>query len=212
MELIKRNLAASSSEIDPKTTAVLAVHWQEEVVGNQGTFGPMFASRVRELGMIERMRSLLDATRNAGCAIIYVNVAYSPGYRELVPTNALFRTVFERGGFLRGSAGTKVVEELAPQQSDFVLEHSRISAFYGTDLETILRSMNIETVVVTGVATNVAVDHTVRDAAQAGYKVVLLEDCCCSSNDEFHNAALMTLKLLCNRTTTAHDFISLLSP
>jgi biuret amidohydrolase len=212
MDLIKRNLKKDSGSLDPARTAIIGVHWQNELAEDEGTFGPMFAQRIRQLGMIPRMRTLLDESREAGCTIVFVNVAYSPGYRELVPTNALFRTVFDRGGFLRGTNGTKVVDSLAPQPSDFVLEHSRVSCFYGTELDTILRSMDIDTVVVTGVATNVAVDHTVRDAAQAGYKVILLEDCCCSSNEEFHNAALMTLRLLCTSTMDAEAFLAKLHP
>lgn len=190
-----------------KRTAVLAVHWQVDAVKPEGILGPVFGEMVAETGVIDRTVNVLAAARAAGMAVIYVNVCYWPGHVDLIRNNALYNAVAEKGGFVRGSKGAAIIPEMMPLPGDYVIEHSRTSCFYGTDLVNLLKSRDIETVVVTGIATNVAVDHTVRDAAQLGYNVILLEDCCCSSTPAHHDAALMTLRVLATEVTQAIPFI-----
>lgn len=211
MDLILQNRQSALATIDPRHTAVLAVHWQNDVIEPTGAFGPIFGRRVAEQGLVARARRVFAAARQAGATIIYVNVAYTPGHLGVVANNALFRTSIERNAFVRGTRGAQVVQELAPEPGDLVVEHGRISAFYGNDLDTILAGRAVRTVVVTGMATNVAVDHTVRDAVQKGFNTLLLEDCCCSSDDAFHQAALLTLRALASEVLSSGDFIAALT-
>jgi nicotinamidase-related amidase len=136
---------------------------------------------------------------------------YFPGYAGHVVNNALFNSVVEKKGFIRGTPGVAVIPELAPKPGDVTVEHSRISSFYGSDLLHALVGRGIETVAVTGVATNVAIDHTIRDAVQLGFRTVLLEDCCCSSDPAHHEAALMTLRVLSTAVLEADEFAGLLT-
>lgn len=211
MEQILRNRISDLGNIDPTRVAVLAVHFQNDVLDPNGAFGPIFGNRAAGLGLVPRVASVLEAARTCGMTIVYVNVAYNPGHPEVLRNNALFRTAVERNAFVRGTRGSQVIDALKPGARDFVIEHGRISAFYGNDLEIILKSQRIETLIVTGVATNVAVDHTVRDAVQRGYDTVLLEDCCCSSDDAFHDASLLTLRALATHVLKANAFIAALS-
>ncbi len=195
------------ARIDRKRTAVLAVHWQVDAVKPEGILGPTFAAMVADTGVIARTVSVVAAARAAGMPIIHVRVCYWPGHADLVRNNALFNAVAEKNGFVRGTRGAQFIEELQPAERDFVVEHSRISSFHGSDLVSVLAARNIETIVVTGIATNVAVDHTVRDAVQLGYNVILLEDCCCSSSKAHHEAALLTLRVLATEVAGAQRFI-----
>ena len=68
----------------------------------------------------------------------------------------------------------------------------------------------ISTLIVTGIATNVAVDHTIRDAVQIGYNVILPEDCCCSSSPAHHEAALLTLRVLATEVTDTETLLSVI--
>ena len=82
-----------------------------------------------------------------------------------------------------------------------------MSVFHGSDLQSILIGHGIDTVAVTGVATNVAVDHSVRDAAQLGYRTLLIEDCCCSSDPSYHEASLKSLRVIATNILTSETFV-----
>jgi nicotinamidase-related amidase len=110
--------------------------------------------------------------------------------------------------FVRGSYGAEVIDALKPQPLDFQIDHPRISAFFGNGLDLLLRARQIQTVVVAGTATNVAIDSSVRDALQLGYETILLEDCCCSSDPSFHEAAMKTLRILATWVATTEDFLA----
>ncbi len=188
-------------------TAILAIHWQVDVVEPQGAMG-IFHEAVKRLGIVEKTAAVIVAGRKLGMPIVYINVAYQPGYPELVRNNGLFNTVPTMGCLVRGTPGAQVISRLAPQPSDYVLEHTRISSFFGTDLDTILRSLQMRTLICTGIATNVAVDHTIRDAVQYGYDAILLQDCCYSSVAEYHEAALKTLQVLATQVTDSQAFLA----
>jgi biuret amidohydrolase len=211
MERLLENRIREVGLIEPKRTAVLGVHWQVDVIAPNGVFGQMFAPAVAASGVVPRTAVVFDAARKLGAMVIYVNVRYWPGYVGLTRNNALFNTVVEKNGFIRGTPGVEVVSELKPQDADAVVEHSRISSFHGTDLLNILIGQGIETIGVTGVATNVAVDHTVCDAVQLGFRTYLLEDCCCSSDRAHHEAALMSLRVLATGVVKAQEFIGALT-
>jgi nicotinamidase-related amidase len=183
--------------LDPERTAVLAMHWQRDVVAEDGAFGKVFAEAVRKDGVIERTARFLAAAREIGCSIIYINIVYRPRYEGVIVNNPLFRTAVQSEGFIQGTRGVEVISDLQPTSRDLVVEHARSSAFFGSDLLTILIGKGIDTVCLTGIATNVAVDHTARDAMQYGFKTYLVEDCCCSSDPRHHEAALVTLRVLC---------------
>jgi nicotinamidase-related amidase len=198
------------SSIDAKRTAVLAIHWQVDVVAAEGVFGKTFARSVEASGVVPRTAKVLDAARTAGAMVVYVNVRYWPNYVGLTRNNALFNSAIETKGFILGTPGVEVIPQLSMQPGDAVVEHTRISSFHGTDLLNILIGHGIDTITVTGVATNVAVDHTVRDAVQYGFRTILLEDCCCSSDPAHHEAALLTLRVLATGIMTSEEFTGLL--
>jgi nicotinamidase-related amidase len=206
MELLLQN-SIGSGRLEIARTALLAIHWQIDAAKPEGAFGPVFAPAVAESGVIANTSAVIAACRARKIPIIYINVSFWPNHEGLIRNNGLFNTVYRQNGFVKGTAGVEVIPELAPQPGDFTFEHSRISAFHGTDLEILLKGLNIETLVFTGIATNVAVDHSVRDAAQLGFSTVLLEDCCCSSTPAYHDAALMTLRVLSTRVMDSASFI-----
>lgn len=79
---------------------------------------------------------------------------------------------------------------MEPKEGDYVIEKSRMSAFNGTQLDPLLRGLGIETIIVTGVWTNMAVEHTCRDGADNGYNVVIATDGTSTVNAEWQAAAL----------------------
>ncbi|WP_083715096.1 cysteine hydrolase family protein [Bradyrhizobium brasilense] len=207
MERLLRNRVPELDAMDQRRAALIGIHWQEDVVGGRGDMRDIFRSYVESSNIIPRTAQLFAAARKAGMLIIFANAAFWPNHVGLIQNNALFRTVAERGGaFIRGSTGVSVIPELGAVDSDIVVEHSRMSVFHGSDLQSILIGHGIDTVAFTGVATNVAVDHSVRDAAQLGYRTLLIEDCCCSSEPSYHEASLKSLRVIATNIITAHEF------
>lgn len=207
MDRLLNSRVGALEKLDPDRTAILGIHWQEDVVGVRGgDLGDVFASYVTESNIIPRTVDLFNAAREAGALIVFINVAFWPEHKGVIRNNGLFNAVTQRKtSFVRGSKGVEVLPEFGLQSSDYVIEHSRISAFHGSDLLSVLIGNGIETVAVTGVATNVAVDHTTRDAAQYGYRTVLIDDCCCSSDPSYHEASLKSLRVIATNIVKAAD-------
>ena len=91
---------------------------------------------------------------------------------------------------LRGTRGAEVVDDLKPEPTDVVLPKRRFSAFFKTDLDQTLRMLGVDTIVVTGMTTEVCVLMTVMDGLSLDFSAILLEDCSASRNREFHQGCL----------------------
>ena len=91
---------------------------------------------------------------------------------------------------LRGTKGAEVVEDLSPKPTDIILPKRRFSAFFKTDLDQTLRTLGVDTIVVTGVTTEVCVLMTVMDGLSHDFSVIFLEDCTASRKKEFHQGCL----------------------
>ena len=102
----------------------------------------------------------------------------------------MFSGVKQGGRFGIGQGETQIVPELAPIEGEAVVGRSRVSAFYGSELEIILRSKGIDTLLLTGISTSWVVEGTAWDAVDRDYRVIALEDCCASGSTEEHQAAI----------------------
>jgi nicotinamidase-related amidase len=210
MRAIIENRLKGSAPLSPANTGILAIHWQNDIVLPTGAFGSIFAESVRQTGALMHAAHTVRQARLLGAQVFHVLAAYHPDFRGHVANNALFRTVEQRHAFVRGTPGWEVCAEMRPEHDDIVVEHTRISAFYGTDLSAQLRAAGVVNLAITGVATNVAVDLTVRDAVQDGFNTYLLEDACCSSTPAFHDAAMMTMAALSSHVIKHDRFLELL--
>ena len=118
--------------------------------------------------------------------IIYVVVGFRAGYPEVSPRNASFGALRETGRFAPGSAGTEIHPVVAPTPTDVIITKHRVSAFMGTDFDMVLRASGIETLVHAGIATSGVVLSTLRHAADADYRQIVVEDCCADRDAEVH--------------------------
>ncbi len=171
----------SPLSLDPKTSALLVMDFQTAVV-------EMIATDKDAL--LSRTSKLVGAGRGAGMRVIYVVVGFRAGYPEVSPRNQSFGSVRESGRFTAGSAGTEVHPAVAPKPGEVVVTKHRVSAFAGTDLDMILRANVIETLVLAGIATSGVVLSTLRHAADADYKPVVVEDCCADRDPEVHRVLM----------------------
>ncbi len=208
MKQLRENLIESGRKPLGRKSAVLAIHWQYDVVAPEGALSETFAKSVGERNVIPRTASLLDHARAADARIIYIIAQQEPKHSPHVANNALWNMVAKSDRFMKGTRGVEVIAELAPADQDVIMYHDRTSCFYGTSLLNYLVGNNIQDIYLTGVATNVAVDHTARDAAQFGFNTYLVEDCCASTDMRFHEAALLSLELLCTGVVQSNDVIA----
>src|SRR5437868_12559776 len=115
--------------------------------------GPL-GEQVRSRKIIENTKAALAKARAAGVKVGYVRVGFSPDYRECPPNSPVFSRARSAGMFKLGTWGTEVHPELAPHADDFDIVKHRVSPFYGTSLEPILRARGINELFLCGVSTN----------------------------------------------------------
>jgi nicotinamidase-related amidase len=155
--------------------------------------------------LLATLRRVLDGARQAGVQVVYVEVARR---REFMSPRNKFTGAT---GFVTNPAEIaermKIVDAVAPQEDEPIVRKPRISAFYGTELRSILASRDIDTIVLTGVATNFVVESTARYAADADYRVIVLEDCCGAFSPEEHACAISALDRLV-QVSTSEDFLA----
>jgi len=114
-------------------------------------------------------------------------------YREAPAASPIFSGARKNGIFQLGTSGTEVHPALAPRPEDFDIVKHRVSPFYGTSLEPILRANGIARIVMCGVSTNGVVHSGAREAHDRDYEVVILEDCCAGVTADEHSHAIACL-------------------
>jgi nicotinamidase-related amidase len=190
-------------ELDPRRTAVIAVHLQKDVVNADGAFGGFFAAQAVERDVVAVNQRLLDAARGAGATVVYTRVAWEPGLADLVANSPILGIVAQTGCLLEGSDKAQILSELSPQDTDLVLTHKRVGGFSASHLDTLLRGRGVDTVLFTGVATNFSVEGTARQASDLGYRTIIVADACSAADPATHDASIASLGLLAEITTSA---------
>ncbi|UCB61519.1 MAG: cysteine hydrolase [Candidatus Bathyarchaeota archaeon] len=154
----------------------------------------------RAKNIIPSIKQLLNFAHNDKIPVIYANDAHLPNVD----------TEFDVWGqhAVVGTWGAQIVEELRPERGDFVLQKRRYSAFQGTDLDQLLRELKVDTLVLTGVITDICVQHTAADAFFKGYKIIVPEDCVETANEQTQKAALGYLKRVYgSKITRANEIV-----
>jgi len=147
----------------------------------------------RSSGVLANTAAAIAAARAAEVQIGYVRVGFSADYREAPARSPIFNGARANGIFQLGTWGTGVHDSLKPEPHDFVIVKHRVSPFYGTSLEPILRAQRIERVVLCGVSTNGVVHSGAREAHDRDYECIILEDCCAGATADEHTHAIACL-------------------
>ncbi len=132
--------------------------------------------------IIPNINKLRKVFKDKGLPVIHVTDAHIPGVdKELVLWG---------DHAVKGSEGAEIVEELAPDDREYRVCKRRYSGFYATDLDLLLRELEVDTIIATGVATDICVQHTVADAFFRGYRVIVVSDATATLNKDYHQHAL----------------------
>ncbi len=168
-------------ELDRATSALLVMDFQSTVVER-------FAANAA--GLTSRVASVIAAAREADVRVLYVVVGFRPGYPEVSARNKSFSALRQSARFVPGSPEIEIHPDVAPRESEVVVTKHRVSGFFGTDLDLILRANGLETLVLTGIATSGVVLSTLRHAADADYACVVASDGCADADPEVHRMLL----------------------
>ena len=197
--------------LDPARTALLVVHMAKGVAGQVDTpFNRLFRQRAEKTGIIRVQARLLEAFRRTKAKVIYTLVTYQPGLPGVRPNSPLFRTLVESPTLLQGTPAVEVIGDVAPQPDEPVVRGQGASGFEGTALDTILRVAGVDTLVLVGIATDVAVESTARAASDLQYRTIVVSDACQADSDEAHARALDVLRKWFSETPTADEVLSAL--
>jgi len=150
------------------------------------------------LAILPTLKRLIAAFRAAGRPVIYTRHVHHPDRLD-----AGIMGWWWEGMCLEGSAESEVHDDLAPLPNEKVILKHRYSTFYNTDLETVLRCLKIEDLVISGIMTNMCCESTARDAYYRDYRVFFLADGTGSINEEMHLASLLNLAFGFAYVTTA---------
>ncbi len=174
-------------------TLFLVMDMLNDLVAEDGFSAGSYGVQVAERKVLPNTAAALAAARSAGARVGYVRIGFSADYREAPENSPIFSGARQNGIFKLGTWGTEVHEALAPREGDFDIVKHRVSPFYATSLEAILRAHRIERLVLCGVSTNGVVHSGAREAHDRDYEVVILEDCCAGATTEEHAHALACL-------------------
>jgi nicotinamidase-related amidase len=193
---------------DPKHTAVVLIEYQNDFTSDGGALHTAVRDEMERTGMIDNTRRLVEAARAAGATIVHAPIEYVPGYRELaLHPYGILKGVVDAGAFVKGEWGAQIVDALAPQEGDIVVEGKRgLDSFATTNLDFILRARGITTIALGGFLTNCCVESTMRSGYERGYRVITLSDCVAATSSEEHENAIRFDYPMFSDVMTAQDF------
>lgn len=140
----------------------------------------------RTAKIIPNIKALLDHAREQKAPIVYSTDAHLPG---VDPEFDIWGEHAEAGSW-----GAQIIDELKPKKGDFRVFKRKYSAFHGTDLDQMLRDLKVDTVILTGVMTDICIQHTAADAFFRGYKIIVPKDCVEAIDAATHEEAIKLMR------------------
>ncbi|GAA3230614.1 cysteine hydrolase [Actinocorallia longicatena] len=197
----------------PGTVAVLALHWQVNVIKPEGFFGGILAEPVARSGVIGRAARFHRGARKAGVPVVFTRFTVPEGGGLLVRNTGFMHAVGDAQESFRPDApGAALIPEMLPLgDDDLVVDNQKLSGLAGNDLPAWLAGRGVTTLLLTGVATNLTVEQTARHGTDLGLTVHTISDCTAAPTEDLHLASLSNLSLATAGPMTAADALSLLT-
>jgi nicotinamidase-related amidase len=199
--------------IDPKTSAVVLIEYQNDFTSEGGALHGAVAEVMDKTDMLANTQRVVEAARKAGVPVMHAPITFAKGYGEISShPYGILKGVVDGECFVKDSWGAAIIDELTPQEGDIVIEGKRgLDTFASTNLDFILRSKGITTLVLGGFLTNCCVESTMRSGYENGYEVMTLTDCMAATSPEEHDNAIAYDFPMFSKPTTSAEFVSELS-
>jgi ureidoacrylate peracid hydrolase len=217
-QLVKLQAEPKPLEIDLQRTAIVIVDMQNAFASKGGMFDLWGFDISGIPRVVEAIQKIIQTAREKDIKIIYIAHRLSPDLREvghLSPfsqNNKVLESYREKPAMrdkilLRGTWGAEIIDELKPKTGEILIEKRRYSAFAGTDLDMTLRTFDIRYLVFVGVATNICVESSLRDAFHREYFPILISDAAAASPPSRQEATIGNIKQVFGWVTTSENIV-----
>jgi ureidoacrylate peracid hydrolase len=197
--------------INKKKTALIVVDMQNAFIDQRGSLAKMGVPVDRTALPIPHLQKVLAAARRAKLPIFHVRMVLRKDGRDLGVLGKVFPPLRELGHCALGSWDAEFYPGFEPLPGELVVEKNRFSAFFGTGLDTSLRCIEADTLIVTGLATNVCVEGTVRDAFYRDYRVIVPREATGSYTEEMERAAFVSFRFAFASVVPTEDVVGALA-
>jgi ureidoacrylate peracid hydrolase len=196
--------------IDPKTTALLLIEYQNDFTSEGGALHAGMKLVMESTNMLANTVHAATVARAAGVTVMFVPISFAEGFREITPKPyGILKGVVDANAFVRGTWGAEIVDSLSPGPTDIIIEGKRgLDTFASTNLDFILRSRGIKTLAVAGFLTNCCVESTVRTGYEKGFSMVALSDCAATLSEEEQDFTFEKNLPMFSRILTHTEFLS----
>ncbi len=196
--------------VDPSTTAVVLIEYQNDFTSEGGVLHGAVSEVMDRTEMLANTQQVVAAARAAGVTVMHAPITFAAGYNEISShPYGILKGVVDGNAFVKGTWGADIVDELAPEEGDIVIEGKRgLDTFASTNLDFILRSKGITTIALGGFLTNCCVESTMRSGYENGYQVITLSDCVAATSPEEHDNAIKYDYPMFSTPMASSDFIA----
>jgi ureidoacrylate peracid hydrolase len=196
-------------QIGPERTALIVVDMQNAFCHKDASFTKMGADMQMCIDAIPGCRRLIDAAHGRAVPAIFLRAEWRSDFTDGgIIFNEIMGGLAEAQALVTGTWDAQIIDELAPEDRDYVIVKNRFSGFCGTQLEPLLSSLRIERLVVCGVTTNICVESTVRDAAQRDYRCFVVKDAVGEVDKDMHAAGLRAMEYGFAKIVTVDDVLT----
>ncbi|MDB5771330.1 MAG: ureidoacrylate peracid hydrolase [Burkholderiales bacterium] len=199
-------LRTLNDKVAPGNAALIVVDVQNDFCADDGVFGRTGNDLTMVQKAVPKLQQLIEGARAAKVPVIFIQAIYDPVYLPPAWHERNARIGFETPRCVGGSWGAEFYK-VAPLPGETIVRKHRYSAFVDTELDLILRSQRIQTVIVAGVATNICVESTARDAFMKNYYVAFMDDASATYRKEQHDGTLSNIALAFGTVTTVAEVL-----
>ena len=215
--IVKIETEPEPIEINLARSAVIVVDMQNAFVSKGGMFEARGFDVASIQKVIEPIRRICNRARERKVKVIYIAHVLSPDLREVGPESSFwYKSVrayredptWKDKYLIRGTWGSEIIDLLKPKEGDFLIEKPRFSAFFGTNLDTVLKTYNLKYLFFTGCATNICVEASVRDAANLSYFPVLISDATANNGPSYiQDGTIHNIKVALGWVSNTENFL-----
>jgi ureidoacrylate peracid hydrolase len=205
-------LETLTDKVRPRHSALVVIDVQNDFCAENGFVARGGRDVSQVPGMVSRLRKLITHARRAGVLLVFVRCSYSAEGNRYLSDVWLEQAARRQGGGYTlapvcqdGTWGVQFYGGVSPNSDDIVIVKHRYSAFQGTELDLMLRSRGVRTVVLTGVSTHVCVETTAREAFVRDYYTVVVGDCCAAYTQAEHETSLTLIDRFFGEVTRMED-------